>query len=239
VYVLSGTRLTWTGQFDGHEFDVTAPMDAIASVSAYLKNNYNLVVENYSFGPGFVNVVLNLVTNLDRGASTGSDDGMADIKSNCDDAWTNALASTGGIDNLGLLSSTITLVTVPNDAQGASSDSYASTTSASDFLQNLLPTWLGGSPVTPAQLAARKAAQTQTIQQVQRNAAATGVDVSAAASTAITANTTDQNTLAAQANAAAKASDESSLNTYLWIGGAVVAVVLLAVLAPYISAARS
>jgi hypothetical protein len=215
-------------------------MDAINSVSAYLKNNYNLIVEDYTFGSGFDSVSLRLVTNMDRG-SAGSDDGAADIKSNVDDSWANTLTVSGTGGGQGLISSSITVVTVPNDAQGASSDSYSSTSSASDFIQNLLPTWLGGSPVTSAQLAARKDAQTQALKTTSDNASVIASSPAARAanatalSTQTQANLSDQNKLAADANAAAKASDESSLSMYLWVGGAIVAVVVLIALAPTVN----
>lgn len=235
MYVLAGTRLTYTGNFDGHEFDVLAPMDAINSISAYLKNNYNLVVENYSFGAGFLNVVLNLISNMDRGTSTGNDDGVADIQSNVDDAWGNVLTGTGFGGGQGLQSSGLVVVTMPNDAQGASSDSYANTTHATDFIRNLLPTWLGGAPVTPDQLAARQAAAKVQIGQVGTNAKTLGANIDSTVAVQQAASVADAATIAAASNAAAKQQDTSNLNTWLVWGGVAVAAVLLISLAPTIN----
>jgi hypothetical protein len=235
MFVPSGSFLTWVGQFAAWSFDTLSLDDAMVQVSAYLKNNYNIVVTDYSdtlagsLGAGTVTV--SLQSNMDRG-DTGADDGVADVKSNVDDAF--AHINTYGYTPPNLTGSTCNLTaTQPTDGGGGPTYSFS--------IKNLLPSWLGGSPVTADQQAQYTAQGTAQINSVATNAAAaSGVNSTAAqvareaAIKQAAAFNQDEANLAKAQNKAAASSDQ-------WIlYGLIAAVVLVgAVVAlPYISAAR-
>jgi hypothetical protein len=90
-YVNAGSRVVWTGEFSSLFWK--NPADAIIAVSSYLLNNYNLVVEasayNESYaGLGESQITLHLKTNIDRGDGE-TDDGLTDILSNVNEAFTS------------------------------------------------------------------------------------------------------------------------------------------------------
>jgi len=235
MFVPSGSFLTWVGQFAAWSFDTISLDDAMAQVSAYLKNNYNIVVTDYndtlagSLGAGTVTV--SLQSNLDRGDS-GADDGVADIKSNVDDAF--AHINTFGYTPPNLTGSSCNLTaTQPSDGGGGPTYKFS--------IQNLLPSLLGGSPVTADQQAQYTAQGQAQINSVATNAAAASGANSTAAQTAraaaaqqATAFVTDEARLAAAQNKAAASSDQWILYGLIAAGVLVAAVVAL----PYIAAAR-
>jgi hypothetical protein len=90
-YVNAGSRVVWTGEFSSLFWK--NPADAIIAVSSYLLNNYNLVVEATAYhetyeGLGTSQITLHLKTNIDRGDGE-TDDGLTDILSNVNEAFTS------------------------------------------------------------------------------------------------------------------------------------------------------
>ena len=235
MFVSTGSTLKWTGSFAAWSFDTLSLDDAMSQVSVYLKNNYNLVVNDYTdsltgdMGAG--DVVVTLQTGMDRG-DTGTDDGVVDIKSNVDDAFSHL--NTFGSTPPNLASSQCT-INVMNPSAGGSGPTY------SFSLCNLLPSWLGGAPVTSEQQAQYTAQGSQQIQSVAANAKAAGYSDATVATAQTTANTQtagfvkDESSLAAAQNKAAASSDQWIL--YGLIAAAVLVAAVVAL--PYIGAARS
>jgi hypothetical protein len=92
-YVNAGSLITWTGQFGSFLLSKGAS-DLIATVGAYLKNNYNLMVQSSSnnisgYGLGSGSITLYLMTAIDRGDGE-TDDGLTDILNNVNDAFSNS-----------------------------------------------------------------------------------------------------------------------------------------------------
>lgn len=93
-YVSAGSRMVWTGQFPNFFMAASqTPNDAIQMVAAYLRNNYQLVVEKadngitwQGFGSG--SITLHLRTDIDRGDGE-QDDGLTDILGNVNQAFEN------------------------------------------------------------------------------------------------------------------------------------------------------
>lgn len=236
MFVSSGSVLNWTGTFDSWSFDTLSLDDAMSQVSAYLKNNYNLVVTDYndtlSSDIGAGDLVVTVQTGQDRG-DTGTDDGVADIKGNVDDAFSHL--NTYGATPPNLVSSQCQPNSItPSSGGGGPAYSFS--------IRNLLPSWLGGMPVTPEQQAQYTAAGQAQIQAVASNAKAAygaGSDAAAAATTAANTNSNafvkDESLLADKQNKAAASSDQWLL--YGLIAAAVLVGVVVAL--PYIGAART
>jgi hypothetical protein len=236
MFVPSGSYLTYTVQVNAWSFDAISIDDAISQVSAYLKNNYNLIVTSYDstvagdMGSGAL--TLSLQSNMDRG-NTGSDDGVADIRSNVDDAFSSVVKSFGTSITMGDSACSINSFT-PTSGGGGPAYSFS--------LKNLLPSWLGGMPVTPDQQASYTAAGQKQIASVADNtAAAFGANSDAAAAarssaaSQSTAFASDEASLAASQNADAASSDK-----WLLYGLVAAVVVVVAVVAlPYVAAGRS
>jgi hypothetical protein len=235
MFVPSTTALTWVGTFGPGSFDNLSLDDAISQVSSYLKNNYNLLITDYqddlADDSSAGTVTLSLQTGMDRG-NTGADDGVADIKSNVDDAFTNVVRPAyGGID---LQGSTSSLTSVNISSTSGPSYSFS--------VRNLLPSWLGGATVTPEQQAQYTAQGQQQIDTVATNAAAaSGAGSTAAATATQTASDQSQQFAKDEANLANKQNaDTAARDRWILIGIIVVvgAVVLIAV-RPYVVAAQS
>jgi hypothetical protein len=236
MFVPSSTALTWVGNFDAWSFDTVSLDDAVMQISAYLRNNYNLIVTDYddtlSGDLGAGTVTLRLQTQMDRG-DAGADDGVTDIRSNVDDAWSHV--NTYGSTPPNLSGSTCSITSlIPSAGGGGPTYSFS--------FRNLLPTWLGGAPVTPEQQAAYTAEGQAAISAVGANAATAYGPGSASAQTATAAATAnsaafgvDEAKLAAKQNADAAASDKWVLFGLI----AAVAVVGVVVALPYLGAARS
>lgn len=235
MFVSSGSTLIWVGQFASWSFDTLSLDDAVSQVSAYLKNSYNLIVTDYEdtldSDSGAGAVTLTLQTGMDRG-DTDSDDGVSDVKSNVDDAW--AHLNTFGYTPPNLTGSSCDLNSMTPSAGGAG-PTY------SFSVRNLLPSWLGGMPVTPDQNAAYTAAGTAQINSVADNAKRAGYSDEVVQTASTTAGSQsaqfvkDQSSLSTAQNKAAASSDQWIL--YGLIGAAVLVGVVVAL--PYIGAARS
>lgn len=234
-FVSSGSVLIWVGTFDAWSFDTLTLDDAVSQVSTYLKNNYNLVVNDYTDTLADDNsggtVTLTLQTGMDRG-DNGSDDGVADVKSNVDDAFSH-LSTMGGTPP-NLASSTCNLNSIaPSNGGGGPSYSFS--------VRNLLPSWLGGTPVTPEQQAQYTAQGSAEIQSVAANAKSAGYSQDVQDTATTTANTqsdafvTDEAKLADTQRVEAASSDQWLL--YGLIAGVVLFAAVIAL--PYIGAARS
>jgi hypothetical protein len=235
MFVASGSRLTWTGQFAEYTFYNQTSTDAIQMVAAGLRNKYSLFIEATNDGIGAADfqagaITLTLRTDMDRG--NGSD-GAQDIRSNVEDEF--ALAGNA------CTSSTISLLGAAPDAQGASTGAnYDACSSITDKFRNALPTWLGGTPVTADQQACYTKQNQAQIQSVATNAAnaygADSVTAQVAAQTAAqqsAASATDTATLAQKAIDDAKKADNAQKNWLIAGAVAVGAVVLIVVLLPY------
>jgi hypothetical protein len=238
MFVASGSRLTWIGQFGDYSFYNQTSTDAIQQVAAGLRNKYSLFIEQVAdgigaadFQPGSISITLR--TDMDRG--NGSD-GQADIQSNVDDEFAlqgNAVVSS----SISPLSGATTSAPTPTDAGGAN---YDSCSTLGDKIKNALPTWLGGTPVTDSQRACYTKQNVAQIGTVATNAsAAYGAGSNTAQVAALTAtqqqaaSAKDTNTLADQAVAAAKKADESQKNLLIMGAIAVAVVVGVVLLLPY------
>ena len=160
----SGTRCTWVGYFDGTAFSNENVTDAIQAVSSGLRNKYALIVERASPDAGLGSytsgaIALDLRTDMDRG--NGSD-GLADIKANCDDEF--ALS--------GNACSSSRIYTKDAIVSDANPDTYSDCSGVLDRFRNVLPTWLGGTPVTASQQSCYAKQGRAEIQQVVTNAQA-------------------------------------------------------------------
>ena len=209
--------------------------DAVSQVSAYLKNNYNLVVTDYNdtldSDSGAGTVTLTLQTGMDRG-DTDSDDGVADIKSNVDDAWSHV--NTYGYTPPNLTGSSCNLNSIsPSSGGGGPEYSFS--------FRNLLPSWLGGSPVTPEQQQQYSAQGAAQIQSVATNAKAAGYSQDVIDTAQTTANTQSQQFVKDESKLSdtqrAEAASSDKLLLYGLIAG--VGIVALIIAMPYIAAART
>lgn len=94
-YVNAGSRVVWTGQFNGVLL-YGATNDVIQGVVSDLLNNYQLSVEkqdnNISLFSTDGAITLYLRTNIDRGDGE-TDDGLTDILNNVNDAFTRQHAT--------------------------------------------------------------------------------------------------------------------------------------------------
>jgi hypothetical protein len=224
----SGSRCTWVGYFDGSAFSNQNVTDAIQAVSSGLKNKYSLVVERAAPDAGLGNytsgaIALDLRTDMDRG--NGSD-GLADIKSNCDDEFvlSGNPASSSRIYTRDGTSTT----TTPNN--------YDSCSGVWDKIQNALPTWLGGTPVTASQQSCYAKQGQMQVQSVATNAqVAYGAGSTTAAVAQQVANTQsaqvagDTAAISDAARAAAASHDQTML--YIALGVGVVVVIIVGVVA--------
>jgi hypothetical protein len=223
MFIAAGTRLNWVGNFSADAFSNQSAVDAVQAVAAGLKNKYNLIIErsNPSMSAGASQastISLDLLTNMDRG--NGSD-GMVDIQGNVDDEF--ALVGNANDDSN---------ITVTSGAMVSTTVNTSSCDTLVDKFRNALPTWLGGTPVTPNQAVCRTQAGNTAIQNVAVNAGAAYGAGSATAQAASTsagaqqaANFSTQSQLAQDAIKAAQSSD----NTMLYIGIGVAAVVVIVV----------
>jgi hypothetical protein len=227
MFVAAGTRLNWIGNFSADAFSNQSAVDAVQAVAAGLKNKYNLIIErsNPSISAGASQastISLDLLTNMDRG--NGSD-GMVDIQGNVDDEF--ALVGNANDDsNITITSSVAVSTTTVNTS---SCDTLV------DKFRNALPTWLGGTPVTPSQEACRTQAGNMAIRNVAVNAgtaygagSATGQAASTSASAQQAANIKTQAQLA---EAARKAAAGDNIMLYIGIGVAAVVVVVVGIMA--------
>lgn len=227
MFVAAGTRLNWVGNFSADAFSNQTAVDAVQAVAAGLKNKYNLIIErsNPSATAGASQastISLDLLTNMDRG--NGSD-GMVDIQGNVDDEF--ALVGNANDDsNIMVTSGNVVSTTVDTSKCDTVWDKF----------QNALPTWLGGTPVTPNQAVCRTEAGNTAIQNVVANtASATGAGSAATQAASTTAgaqqaaNYKTQSQLAQDAIKAAQSHDNTML--YIGIGVAAVVVIVVAVVA--------
>lgn len=94
-YVNAGSRVVWTGQFNGVML-YGATGDVIQGVVSELLNSYQLSVEkqdnNISLFSTDGSITLYLRTNIDRGNGE-TDDGLTDILNNVNDAFTHQHAT--------------------------------------------------------------------------------------------------------------------------------------------------
>lgn len=220
----SGSRCTWVGYFDGSAFSNQNVTDAIQAVCSGLKNKYSLVVERAAPDAGLGNytsgaISLDLRTDMDRG--NGSD-GLADIKSNCDDEF--ALS--------GNAASSSRIYTRDGVSTSGTPDNYDSCSGVVDKFRNALPTWLGGTPVTASQQACYAKTGAAQIKSVATNAAsAYGAGSTTAAVAQQTADqqavlgSKDVEVLSDAARAAAASHDNTMLYVALGVGAVVVIVV--------------
>lgn len=235
MFVSSGTTLKWDGVFASWSFDTLSLDDAMSQVSVYLKNNYNLVVTDYNdtlsgdLGDG--DLVVTLQTGMDRG-DTGADNGVDDIKSNVDDAFSHLQTFGATPPNLTSSSCKLNLM-MASDGGGGPAYHFSP--------MNLLPSWLGGSPVTASQQAQYTAEGQAQIRSVATNATAGGYSQSAQQTAQTSANTqsnqfaSDESALARKQNAEAAGKDKWILYGLIAAAGLVALVIAL----PYIGAARS
>jgi hypothetical protein len=224
----SGSRCTWVGYFDGSAFSNQNVTDAIQAVSSGLKNKYSLVVERAAPDAGLGSytsgaIALDLRTDMDRG--NGSD-GLADIKSNCDDEFTLS----------GNAASSSRIYTRDGVGTTSTPDNYDSCSGLWDKFQNAIPTWLGGSPVTASQQACYTKQGKAQVQSVTTNAQkAYGVGSATAVATEQAANVQsaqvagDTAAISDAARAAAASHDQTML--YIALGVGVVVVIIVGVVA--------
>lgn len=223
----SGSKCTWVGYFDGSAFSNQNVTDCIQAVSSGLRNKYALIVERASPDAGLGSytsgaIALDLRTDMDRG--NGSD-GLADIKSNCDDEFAlvgDAVSS----------SRIYTRESIISDSTSA----YGDCSGIMDKFRNALPTWLGGTPVTASQEACYAKTGKAQIQTVVTNAQAgygAGSTVATAAQQSATTQQANVDTdTAAIADAARKAAEgQDKLLLYGVLGFVAVLVVVGVVVA--------
>jgi hypothetical protein len=224
----SGSRCTWVGYFDGSAFSNQNVTDAIQAVSSGLKNKYSLVVERAAPDAGLGSytsgaIALDLRTDMDRG--NGSD-GLADIKSNCDDEFTLS----------GNVASSSRIYTRDGVSTTPTSDNYDSCSGLWDKFQNILPTWAGGTPVTASQQACytkQGQAQVQTVATNAKTAYGEGSTTAAVAQKTATEQEAmvpgDTAAIADAARKAAATHDNTML--YIALGVGVVVVIIVGVVA--------
>lgn len=228
MFVPSGSNLTWVGVFDAGAFYNQAPTDAVNQASAYLKNNYNMIVTGSDFDGSDTTVpitmTLSVTTQMDRG-NTSSDDGEADIQSNIEDAFAvqgnPCSQSSMSVNNL---------ASAPVSSSAPGID-YDTCSTFSDKVKNALPTWLGGTPVTPNQQSCYAAAGAAQVTAVGTNAAVAYGSGSAVA-TATQAAAAQQSAqvatdVAGISDAARKAAASSDTTTLYIAGGIALAIVVL------------
>lgn len=92
MFVPSGSRLSWAGDFSPTAFMSESSTDAIQFVGSQLRNKYNLIVERAHNGMGWGDfasgtITLDLRSDMDRG--NGSN-GVEDIRGNVQDEFANA-----------------------------------------------------------------------------------------------------------------------------------------------------
>jgi hypothetical protein len=223
----SGSRCTWVGYFDGSAFSNQNVTDAIQAVSSGLKNKYSLVVERAAPDAGLGSssgaIALDLRTDMDRG--NGSD-GLADIKSNCDDEFTLS----------GNAASSSRIYTRDGVSTTSTPDNYDSCSGLWDKFQNILPTWAGGTPVTASQQACYTKQGKAQVQSVATNAqtaygsgSSTAVMAQQAANVQSAQVAGDTAAISDAARAAAASHDQTML--YIALGVGVVVVIVVGVVA--------
>jgi hypothetical protein len=238
--VLAGTTLTWTGTFGEFSFYNQTSNDCTNNVASALRNKYNLIITRIADGIGSAdfqagNITLEVRTDMDRG--NGSD-GAADIKGNIDDEF--ALQGNAVMESIiGVSGGTTATVTVQTTSGGGGAN-YDSCTSFGDKIQNALPTWLGGSPVTANQQACYTQQNQAQIKSVATNAAAAyGPDSKTAQVAKDTADkqailsAKDTQILADKARADAAAHDEAQKNMLITAGIIVAVIIGALIILPY------
>lgn len=234
-FVPAGSRITWVGYFDPGAFVSESSTDAIKNIGAQLSNNYGLAIESVnngdlddSGGP----IALYLRTTIDAGGSSDSDDGIADIDQYVAEAFTNEGCP---VTSHAVTDSTLASGATSANTSSGGSDQYAACSSLTDKFRNALPTWLGGTPVTPDQQACYTKAGQASVMSVASNAAtAYGSDSKTAqvaqqvATQQAGAVATDTAAISDASRKAAASSDSKTL--YLVIGGVAAVVVLIVVL---------